>query len=147
MFPQRDWIWTGKTKLVSFVWHLCSVRFQMCTQRAWTIRRKVTSVTFVWLFNEFVFNCFFKELGSEQATPTSLHLFLWFSNVSLKSLDLKRQSHIGCICLNFSTVRFKLCPQISCPNRCKFTSVAFVWLFYTVRFQMFPQRAWISQVG
>ena len=28
-------------------------------------------------------------------------------------------------------------PQIACPNRCKFTLVAFVWLFCTVCFQMF----------
>ena len=40
-------------------------------------------------------------------------------------MDLKRQSHIGCICSNFSTVRFQMCPQIACPNICKVTSVAF----------------------
>jgi len=48
-----------------------------------------------------------------------------FSNVSSNSLDLNRKSHIGCICLNFSTVRFQMWPQIACQNICKVTSVAF----------------------
>ena len=56
---------------------------------------------------------------------TFLHCVL--SNVSSKSLDLKRQSHIiGCICSNFSTVRFQMCPQIACLRRGIVTLVAFV---------------------
>ena len=34
-------------------------------------------------------------------------------------------------------------PQIACPRGCILTLVAFVWLFYTVYFQMCPQSAWI----
>ena len=31
-------------------------------------------------------------------------------------------------------------PQIACLSRCIVTLVAFIWLFSTVRFQMYPQN-------
>ena len=42
---------------------------------------------------------------------------------------------------SFSTVRFQICPQISCPREGKITVAAFVWLSSTVGFQMSPQMA------
>ena len=118
MFPQRAWIWTDKVTLVAFV-----RIFPLC-----------------------VFRCVFKLPVPTDAKSHWLHLFDFSTLcVSSKSLDLKRQSHIGCICLNFSTVHFQMCPQIACPNKFKFRSVALVWLFYTVRLQMFPQRAFRSE--
>ena len=47
---------------------------------------------------------------------------------------------------SFSTVRFQMCPQISCPREGKITVAAFVWLFSTVGFQMSPQMACLSRM-
>ena len=47
---------------------------------------------------------------------------------------------------SFSTVRFQICPQISCPREGKITVAAFVWLFSTVGFQMSPQMACLSRM-
>ena len=41
----------------------------------------------------------------------------------------------------FSTVRFQMFPQIACQGGFIVTLVAFVLLFSTMRFQMFPQIA------
>ena len=50
---------------------------------------------------------------------------------------------------SFSTVRFQICPQISCPREGKITVAAFVWLSSTVGFQMSPQMAclWECRIG
>ena len=45
----------------------------------------------------------------------------------------------------FSTVYFQMCPQIACLSRGKVTLVAFVWLFSTVYFQMCPQIACLGR--
>ena len=37
-----------------------------------------------------------------------------------------------------------MCPQIACPRRWKITQAAFVWLFSTVRFQVWPQIAFLK---
>ena len=39
----------------------------------------------------------------------------------------------------FSTVCFQMCPQTVYPRGCIVTLVAFIWLFSTMRFQMCPQ--------
>ena len=62
-----------------------------------------------------------------------------FSNVSSNRLPVRMHSHIGYIFLLFSTVRFKMCPQIACLRHGKVTLVAFVRLFSTVCFQMSSQ--------
>ena len=49
-------------------------------------------------------------------------------------------SHIGCICLVFSTVGFQMYPQSACIKGCIVTLAAFFALFSTVCSQMFPQN-------
>ena len=39
---------------------------------------------------------------------------------------------------------YQMLHQIACQNGCKVTLVAFIWLFYTVRFQMCPQMVCIE---
>ena len=46
---------------------------------------------------------------------------------------------------SFSTVRFQMCFEISCPREGKITVATFVWLFSTVGFQMSPQMACLSE--
>ena len=41
----------------------------------------------------------------------------------------------------FFTVGFQMCPQMISPSRCIVTVLTFVWLFSTVRVQMSPQIA------
>ena len=93
MWPQIACPNRSKVALVAFVWLFYTVRFQMFPQRAWIWKGKVTLVAFVLTF-----------------------LYCPLSNVFSKSLDLNRQSHIGCICSNFSIVRFQMCAQIAWPN-------------------------------
>ena len=45
----------------------------------------------------------------------------------------------------FFIVRFQMCPQNVCPRRCIVTLIAFVQLFTTVRFQMCPQIAFLRR--
>ena len=54
---------------------------------------------------------------------------LLFSNVSSNGLSEKRQSHISCICLTFSIVRFQMYPQMAWMGRGIVTLVAFVLPF------------------
>ena len=73
--------------------------------------------------------CVFSALGSEQVSLHWLHLFyfspLCFSNV-FSGLSEMMQSHIGCMCWTFSTVRYQMLPQTVCPRRGEVTLVAFV---------------------
>ena len=64
---------------------------------------------------------------------------LSFSNMSSDCLPERMHRHTCCIYLAFSSVRFQMSPQITCPWGCKVTLVAFVRLFSTVHFQMNPQ--------
>ena len=57
------------------------------------------------------------------------------------NLDQKRQNHTSFFCLDFSTLRFQMSPQMLCPRRGKVTLAALVWFFSTVYFQMSPQSA------
>ena len=63
----------------------------------------------------------------------------------IASLRLCKVTSIAFVWL-FSTVRLKcVFKWPACSLRgCKVTLVAFVWFFSTVRFQMFTQRAWVS---
>ena len=49
-------------------------------------------------------------------------------------------SHIGCICMTFPHCVFSNVSSNCQLRGCIVTLVALVWLFSTVRFQMFPQR-------
>ena len=51
-------------------------------------------------------------------------LHCMFSDVSSNSLQEKRHSRIGCICVTFSTVCFQMSPQIACERRGIVTLVA-----------------------
>ena len=61
-----------------------------------------------------------------------------FSNVSSNWLPLRMQSHIGCICLTFLPTCFLMCPQTVSLRRGKITLVAFIWIFSTMYFRMYP---------
>ena len=63
---------------------------------------------------------------------------------NLKGLDKTIQSCIVCFCLTFLQCVFTMSPQIASLRLWIVTSIAFVWFFSTVRFQMFTQRAWVS---
>ena len=74
----------------------------------------------------------------------SFLLFSVFKCLS-KCLPHKRQNRIGCVCFLFVgvffIVRYQMCAQMACLQRCKVTLAAFVWFLATVRFQMSPQIA------
>ena len=65
-----------------------------------------------------------------------------FYKVLLIHLVQNMHSHIYSICLEKTTMRFWMFPQIACPRRGIVTLIAFVWLFSTVRSEIHPQMAW-----
>ena len=117
MSPQIAFQRRRKVTLAALTRLFRTVCFRMYSHRACIKGCKVTLVAFVCLF--------------------SIHCA--FSNVSSNRLPVRMHSHIGYIFLLFSTVRFKMCPQIACLRRVKVTLVAFVRLFSTVCFQMSSQ--------
>ena len=64
-----------------------------------------------------------------------------FSNVFSNRFSEWMQNRTGCICLTFSHCVSSNVPSNCLPLRMIITQVAFVLLFSTVRFQMFPQTA------
>ena len=75
-----------------------------------------------------------------KSDPENGFLLCAFSNDFSNSLDVRMQSHIGCMSLNFSKCALEMPFQIACLRGCKVTMITFVWLFPTVRFQMCPQH-------
>ena len=70
---------------------------------------------------------------------------LSFSNMSSDCLPERMHRHTCCIYLAFSSVRFQMSPQITCPWGCKVTLVAFMWLNYIVSIFLQGFYIWIVQ--
>ena len=138
MCPQSARITGCKVTLPAFVWLFSALHFQMCPRTVCPRRGKVTLVAFVWPFSTVCFKMFPQIACLKGCIITMIAFVCLFSivflNVSAKSLDQSRQSHIDCICLTFHHCAFS-----NVSSNYLLTLVAYVGLFSTVCFQMWPQ--------
>ena len=129
MLPQMAFIKGFIVAYVAFVWLFSTVHFQMILQTPCQRRGKVTLVAFVLLL---------LRIHSRIRCICLIFLHCAFSNDPSNSVPEKRHNRIGCICLNFLHCAFYMLPQMIFIRGRIVAYVAFVWLFSTVRLQMFP---------
>ena len=83
-------------------------------------------------------NCLHQRMHSDTGCICLTFLHCVFSNVSSNRLHKRIHSRIGCIFFIFPTAGFQMTLQCTRLRACIVTLVAFVCLFSTVYFQMFP---------
>ena len=125
-----------KITLVAFVSLFTTMYFQMSPQIA-CLRGCIVALVAFFYFPHWVLKCLL-ELHSRIGCICLTFLHCVFSNVSSNRLHKRIHSRIGCIFFIFPTAGFQMTPQCTRLRACIVTLVAFVCLFSTVYFQMFP---------